>query len=87
MRWARLATLGGLLTLTLASPEIFLRVGTPRISHLQTTVDFAAGELSFLHAIPGIGSNFKRPEVAGLSAAWWHASGGYEGTVILRCDD
>ena len=87
VRWARLDTHGGTLTMTCASPEIFLRVGTPRISHPQTTVDFPAGDLSFLHAIPGIGSKFKSPEVSGPSAAWAKASGRYEGTVVFRFGD
>ena len=87
MRWARPATHGGPLTLTLALPAIYPGGGTPRISHPQTTVDFPAGALSFLHASPGSGSNFRSPEVAGLSVAWWHASGGYAGKVVFRCEE
>jgi hypothetical protein len=81
-----LNTTAGELTNTSPSPEIFLRVGTPRISHPNTTVDFPAGDLSFLHAIPAIGSKFKTPEVSGPSGAWARAAGRYEGTLVFRFD-
>jgi hypothetical protein len=86
LRWAKLNTSAGVLTITSPSPEIFLRVGTPRISHPNTTVDFPAGDLSFLHAIPAIGSKFKTPEVSGPSGAWARAAGRYEGTLVFRFD-
>lgn len=84
LRWARLDTTAGPLTVTSTSPEIFLRVGTPRITHPTTTIDFPAGDLSFLRAIPAIGSKGKPAEQAGPQSQWAKASGRYEGTLVFR---
>ena len=46
-------------------------------------MDFPAGDLSFLHAIPGMGSKFKTPEVSGPSAQPVKASGTYKGTLMF----
>ncbi len=87
LRWARLDTTAGPLTVTSTSPNIFLRVGTPRSNHPNTSVDFPAGDLSFLHAVPAIGSKFKTPEVSGPSGQWAKATGRYEGTLVFRFDN
>ncbi len=83
VRWARLDTTAGPLTIVLDQPDAYLRVGTPRISHPQTTVDFPAGDLSCLHAIPGMGSKFKAPDVSGPSAQPAIATGTYRGTLVF----
>ncbi len=83
VRWARLDTTAGPLTIVSGDPQIYLRVGTPRISHPNTTVDFPAGDLSFLHAIPGMGSKFKTPEVSGPSAQPAKAAGTYRGSLLF----
>jgi len=83
VRWARLDTTAGPLTIVSGDPAAFLRVGTSRISHPNTTVDFPAGDLSFLHAIPGMGSKFKTPDVSGPSAQPAKASGNYTGTLVF----
>jgi hypothetical protein len=83
IRWARLATTAGPLTIVSSDPATFLRVGTSRLSHPNTTVDFPAGDLSFLHAIPGMGSKFKTPEVSGPGAAAAKATGTYKGTLVF----
>jgi hypothetical protein len=84
LRWARLDTPAGPLTVTSASPEIFLRVGTPRITHPSTTVDFPSGDLSFLRAIPAIGSKGKSVDSAGPLSLPAKASGRYEGSLVFR---
>lgn len=84
VRWARLATVAGALTIDGMAENTFLRVGTPRATHPQTMVDFPAGSLSVLHAIPAMGSKFKPADVAGPSGAPAHASGTYQGTVRFR---
>ncbi len=61
-------------------------MGTPRISHANTTVEFPAGDLSWLHAIPAIGEKFTPTEALGPAAAWPMANGGYEGSLTLRFD-
>ena len=84
VRWAQLTTDAGLLRITSGEPEVFLRVGTPRLSHPNTAVDFPPGNLSFLRAIPGMGSKFKTPAVSGPSAQPAKASGTYRGTLVFR---
>jgi hypothetical protein len=83
VRWARLDTSAGPLSIVSDNPAAYLRVGTPRLSHPNTSVDFPAGDLSFMHAIPGMGSKFKTPEVSGPSAAAAKASGTYKGTLVF----
>ena len=84
VRWARLDTAAGPLNIVSGDPDLFLRVGTSRISHPNTTVDFPAGDLSFLHAIPGMGSKFKTPDASGPSALPAKATGQYRGTLVFR---
>jgi hypothetical protein len=84
LRWARLDTKGGALTVSASQPDGYLRVGTPRISHVNTTVEFPAGDLSWLHAIPAMGEKFSPTEALGPSAAWPTASGEYKGSLTFR---
>jgi hypothetical protein len=84
LRWARLETAAGPLTIASASPEVYLRVGTPRINHQNTTVEYPAGDLSFLHAIPAIGSKFIAPDKSGPASQPATASGTHRGTLIFR---
>mgnify|MGYP003913530911 CR=1 FL=1 len=89
VHWARLSTTGGQLRISSIrsnKQDGYLRVGTPRISHINTTVEFPAGDLSWLHAIPAIGEKFTPTEALGPSAAWPVASGAYEGSLSLRFD-
>ncbi|RYD33318.1 MAG: beta-galactosidase, partial [Verrucomicrobiaceae bacterium] len=83
LRWTRLATETGDLTVTSGDPQTYLRIGTPRISHPFTTVAFPAGDLSFLKAIPAIGSKFIKPEDSGPSGKPANASGEYKGTLVF----
>lgn len=87
LRWARLETSDGPLTVTSASPEVYLRVGTPRIDHQNTSVEFPAGDLSFLHAIPAIGSKFVTPERTGPASQPAKASGTYRGSLVFEFGD
>lgn len=86
VRWARFATTTGALQVRAAQPDGYLRVGTPRISHVNTTVEFPAGDLSWLHAIPAIGEKFTPTEALGPSSAWPVASGEYAGSLTWRFD-
>lgn len=83
LRWAQLATPAGTMTVSSSSPDVYLRVGTPRISHGYTTVDFPSGDLSFLHAIPAMGSKFITPENSGPSGHSARAAGEYRGTLVF----
>ncbi len=84
IRWARLGTTAGSITIDGVPGGAFLRVGTPRPTHPQTMVDFPAGNLSVLHAIPAMGSKFKPAEVAGPSGQPARAAGTYTGTLRFR---
>lgn len=86
-RWARLTTSSGSITITGIPSETYLRIGTPRISHVNTTVGFPAGDISFLRAIPSIGSKFVGPEKTGPGSGWTKARGTYAGTLILHFDN
>lgn len=86
VRWARFDTAAGPLTIVSSQPELFLRVGTSRISHPNTTVDFPAGDLSFLHAIPAMGSKFKTTDASGPSALPAKATGRHTGTLSFLFD-
>lgn len=87
LRWARLETTTGPLTVASASPEIYLRVGTPRVSHQNTTVLFPAGDVSFLHAIPATGSKFSTADRTGPASLPAKASGSYGGALTFRIGD
>ncbi len=85
---ARLATEAGPLVIVQPKPEdVYLRVGTPRVDHPRTTVEFPAGNLSFLHAIPAIGTKFQSAANLGPQGQWTRAAGRYEGTVVFRFDE
>lgn len=84
VRWARLETEVGSLLVEPGRADGYLRMGTPRISHANTTVEFPEGDLSFMHAIPPIGEKFVAPEALGPSAAWPSAGGEYSGSLSFR---
>ncbi len=83
LRWARLDTEAGPLTLTSGVDDVYLRIGTPRINHPKTTADFPSGDISFLHAIPAIGSKFILPEKTGPASLPAKAHGKYTGSLIF----
>ncbi len=87
LRWARLETAAGPLTVSSLQPGTFLRIGTPRISHPFTTVAFPAGDLSFLKAIPAIGSKFITPEKTGPSSQPAKAAGLHSGSLVFRAGE
>jgi hypothetical protein len=84
VRWARLGTSAGPLAIADLPEGAYLRVGTPRASHPLTMVDYPAGNISILHAIPAMGAKFMAAEAAGPSSVPARASGAYAGTVRFR---
>ena len=84
LRWARLDTASGPLTVTSAQPDTYLRIGTPRISLINTTPPFPAGNISFLRAIPAMGSKFTAPAKTGPASQPAQATGEYAGTLLFR---
>ncbi len=84
LRWARLETSDGAVSVVSGQPDLFLRTGTPRFSLLNTSPEFPQGDISFLQAIPGIGSKFVASEKTGPSSGWTHASGRQTGSLVFR---
>lgn len=87
LRWASFATPGGAWTVTSGSSDLYLCVGTPPVGHANTTVPFPAGDVSFLHAVPAIGSKFVTPENTGPASQPSRASGLYNGTLFFQAGD
>jgi hypothetical protein len=83
LRWARIETTDGSVVVS-GQPDIYFRMGTPRISLINTSPDFPVGDISFLHAIPPIGSKTARPERTGPLSQWNKASGRQTGTLVFR---
>jgi hypothetical protein len=83
LRWAQLDTAAGNLLIRSDSPNTYLRIGTPRISHQNTSVEFPAGDLSFLQAIPAMGSKFLGPERSGPASQPAKATGVYRGWLVF----
>ena len=84
LRWAQFDTAAGKLLIRSDSPNTYLRIGTPRISHQNTSVEFPAGDLSFLRAIPAIGSKFIPPERSGPASQPAKAAGVYRGSLVFK---
>jgi hypothetical protein len=87
MRWANLETPVGRMTISSASPDVYFRIGTPRINHGETTAPFPSGDLSFMNAIPGVGSKIIGRSGFGPSAQEVQAGGNYHGTLTFRFSD
>ena len=87
VRWARFETATGPLTVSIMRPGIYLRIGTPRISHPFTTVAFPAGDLSFLGTIPAMGSKFITPEKTGPASQPAKVAGLHSGSLVFRVGD
>jgi hypothetical protein len=64
----------------------YFRVGTPRASHATTSPDFPAGTVSYLHAIPAIGSKGKLPDREGPQSLFDDANGTYHGSIVLSAE-
>ena len=83
LRWARFDTSDGPWQVASASPGIYLRIGTPPLGHGNTSPDFPAGDVSFMHAIPAMGSKFSPPEDTGPAGQPAKASGTYSGSLLF----
>ena len=83
LRWARFNTDAGPWTVASGTPETYLRIGTPQLGHINTSPEYPAGDLSFMHAIPAMGSKFVTPENTGPASQPAKASGTYSGSLIF----
>lgn len=84
LRWARVQAGAGEWLVASADPQVNLRIGTPLIDHANTTAIFPPGDVSFLHAIPAIGSKFVTPANSGPASQPASAGGAYGGTLYFR---
>lgn len=86
IRWAELAISTGTLTVAPAIPYPYLRVGTPRIGHPNTTIDFPSGDFSILQAIPGMGSKMHPASRSGPQCQPAKVTGRQVGSVVFSLD-
>ena len=90
VRWLQLDTTEGPITAMLTqspSSPIYVQVFTPKTPPTnlagQTVVPFPDAGLSFLHAIPAIGSKFAGPQASGPMGQPAVAKGEYKGRISL----
>jgi len=85
VRWAQFQTTEGPITAVMGQDDLFLQVLTPKFPQNRearnTAPPFPAASLSFLHAIPAIGSKFITAARSGPQGQPPIASGSYHGTV------
>lgn len=85
VRWAQLQTKEGPITAVTGQDDLYLQVFTPKFPQNRevrnTSPAFPVAGLSFLHAIPPIGSKFLSAARSGPQGQTAVASGSYHGTV------
>lgn len=83
LRWARFTTANGPWAVSTSTQDVYLRVGTPQLGHINTSPEFPQGDLSLLHAIPAMGSKFVLPADTGPESRPARASGTYNGSLVF----
>jgi hypothetical protein len=85
VRWASLHTTAGRITVVSEDENLYLRLFTPRFGPdpRHTAPPFPKGDLSFLDAIPAIGTKFDPPAALGPSGAPTTATGDYGRTLYF----
>jgi hypothetical protein len=85
VRWVRLETSEGPITAIIQQDDLFLQILTPQFPDKKlaglTSPPFPSAGISFLHAIPGMGSKFISSENSGPQARKTIAAGDYQGSV------
>ena len=85
VRWVRFQTREGPITILVNQDDLALQVLTPKFPSPRlaghTAPAFPAAGLSFLHAIPPIGSKFATAASSGPSGQQAVAAGEYQGSV------
>ncbi len=88
VRWLRLTTTEGALTLMIPDDNTFVRVGTPQMPSAKLSVKaamtFPPGNLAVLRDIPAIGNKFHSASQTGPEATTPLVSEPYHGTVYLH---
>ncbi|MFC9915452.1 glycoside hydrolase family 2 TIM barrel-domain containing protein [Streptomyces sp. NPDC059862] len=85
VRWASLHTTAGRITMISEDENLYLRLFTPRFGPdpRHTAPPFPKGDLSFLDAIPAIGTKFDAPSALGPSGGPTTATGDYGRTLYF----
>jgi hypothetical protein len=90
VRWMKIATTEGALTLMIPDEKTFVRVGTPQFSPPKiagkTLVKMPPGNLAVLRDIPPMGDKFKSPAQLGPQAITPLVTAPYQGTIYLHFD-
>ena len=90
VRWMKIATTEGALTLMIPDEKTFVRVGTPQFPPPKiagkTLVKMPPGNLAVLRDIPPMGDKFKSPAVLGPQAITPLVTAPYQGTIYLHFD-
>lgn len=82
-RWLRLPSAAGdVLVVNEGAP--YLQLGARLADFPTTSVDFPAGDLGFLHAIPAMGAKGQAADLTGPAGQPAIASGRYEGRLLLQ---
>ena len=85
VRWVQFQTTEGPITAVMGQDDLFLQVLTPKFAQNRearnTAPPFPAANLSFLHAIPAMGSKFSSAAKSGPHGQPPIAAGSYHGTV------
>ncbi len=88
VRWLKLATTEGTLTLVIPDDQTFVRVGTPKFPPAslagKTVVKFPAGNLAVVRDLPPIGSKFSTAAQSGPQASTPLVTAPYHGTIYLH---
>ena len=88
VRWLKLTTTEGTLTLMIPDEKTFVRVGTPKLPPAKlsgkTMVNFPPGNLAVVRDLPPIGTKFHNAAQLGPQSTTPLVDAQYEGTVYLR---
>jgi hypothetical protein len=88
VRWLKLATTEGTLTLMIPDEKTFVRVGTPKFPEAKlsgkTMVNFPPGNLAVLRDVPAIGTKFSYAAQGGPQGTTPLVTAPYQGTVYLH---
>ncbi|HEX8346522.1 MAG TPA: hypothetical protein VF657_17530, partial [Actinoplanes sp.] len=87
--WAQVQTKQAPITVVAADEDLFLRMLTPTLGWdpRGSAVPFPAGDISFLDAIPAVGTKFDPPTNLGPRSQPTQATGGYARTLFFRFGD
>ncbi len=90
VRWLKLMTTEGTLTMMVPDENTFVRVGTPKFPEAKlsgkTMVNFPAGNLAVLRDIPAIGTKFSSAAQGGPQGTDPLVNVPFQGTIYLRFD-